>query len=137
LHRGRVYAMRLRVNGARGNVTAVNQQPSSQPPFATPAIAGLFSDLIVWQQSSAARSMPQIRGRYALRKSHPGDEFAISSPRLGPTNASDGLAAGGDLNGNAAVAWVQGTAPRRRIVARLVYRSGGGHKFRKFATDVP
>src|SRR5262249_53771218 len=49
-----------------------------------------------------------------------------SSPTLGATNADQGLAAAGDVAGDAAVAWVQGSGASTSIVAAQLYQAPGG-----------
>ena len=51
--------------------------------------------------------------------------FATDS-MAGPTDAAAGLAGSGDVDGDAAVAWVQGVAPVQRIVAAQLYQPPGG-----------
>jgi hypothetical protein len=52
--------------------------------------------------------------------------------QYGPTDADDGLDASGDVNGDAAVAWVQGVAGARQIVTSQLYQPPGGlHALKK------
>ena len=118
---GAVYATRLRRNGADGPVSELSGGPNVSAPYATPTVAGAFSDLIVWQQTPRRHAPPEIRGRNALPGFGPRREYVLSSARLGPTDAGDGLAAAADRLGRASVAWVQGAADRLRIVVREVY----------------
>ncbi|MHB1837041.1 MAG: PKD domain-containing protein [Solirubrobacteraceae bacterium] len=49
----------------------------------------------------------------------------LSSPSLGPTDAAQGLVAGGDVAGDAAVAWVQGDPGQEAIVAAQLFKAPG------------
>jgi hypothetical protein len=49
--------------------------------------------------------------------------MVLSSAALGPANAAGGLAAGGDVNGDAAVAWVQGSGASAAIVVAQLYQA--------------
>ena len=56
----------------------------------------------------------------------------MSSLQRGPTDAADGLAASGDINGDGAVAWVQGVAGARQIVTAQLYQPPGSlHALKK------
>ena len=55
-----------------------------------------------------------------------GPRRCCRSPTQGPTDAGDGLDASGDVNGDGAVAWVQGAAGARAIVAAQLYQPPGG-----------
>ncbi len=85
---------------------------------AVPASAGLVSNLIAWQQTPGVAGTAEIRVRYALDGADLGTEQVVSDPALGATDAGQGLAAAGDVAGDAAAAWVQGsgasTVDRRR-----------------------
>src|SRR6202023_612711 len=96
--------------------------PNASPPDAVPAIAGLFSDLIAWQHDPGASQMPEIRARYAPGGSGLGPELVLSAPLQGPTDAAAGLAGAGDVAGDAAVAWVQGSPGALRIVVAQMYQ---------------
>jgi hypothetical protein len=120
-----VFAMQLGTNGAMGGVGQVNAAAGSSPPDPVPAIAGLFSDLIAWQQDPGATGAAEIRVRYEPRASALGPEQIVSSPAAGPTDAGRGLAAAGDGGGDAAIAWVQGTPSSTEIVVALLYQPPG------------
>jgi hypothetical protein len=70
--------------------------------------------------------VPEIRVRYASDGVDLDPEQVISLPALGPTDADSGLAAGGDIAGDAAIAWVQGTGIDTQIVAAQLYQTPGG-----------
>ncbi|HYB25761.1 MAG TPA: hypothetical protein VEF89_04030 [Solirubrobacteraceae bacterium] len=122
---GQVIAMELGDNGAYGNPFQVNSVAYSSPPYPVPATAGLFSDLIVWQQDPGSTGPAEIRLRYQPRASSLGSEMVVSSPASGPTDASLGLAAAGDAGGDAAAAWVQGTGASSEIVVDQLYQPPG------------
>ena len=120
-----VVAMDLGDNGAAGSVAQINSLAESSPPYAVPAIAGLFSDLIAWQQSPGAAGPAEIRVRYEPRAATLGPELVVSSPNQGPADAALGLAAGGDSGGDAAVAWVAGAGASTEIVIDQLYEPPG------------
>jgi hypothetical protein len=88
-------------------------------------VAGLFSDLIAWQQDPGSTGPAEIRVRYQPRASSIGPEMVVSSPAQGATDAAQGLVAGGDAGGDAAIAWVQGTGASTEIVAERLYQPPG------------
>jgi hypothetical protein len=119
------FAMELGNNGAPGGVFQINSLAGTSPPNPVPAIAGLFSDLVAWQQDPGSAGPPDVRIRYEPRASALGPEQVISAPGQGPTDAARGLAAGGDGGGEAAIAWVQGTGASTQIVAERLYQPPG------------
>jgi hypothetical protein len=112
-------------NGAAQSVVRVDSLPDATAPNAMPATAGLFSNLIAWQQNPGASGPPEIRVRFAPDGSGLGTELIVSSPALGPVQAANGLAAAGDVDGDGAVAWVQGTGSSTQIVAEQLYQAPG------------
>ncbi|MBV8220905.1 MAG: PKD domain-containing protein [Solirubrobacterales bacterium] len=120
-----VVAMELGNNGAPGGVLQINSLPASAPSYPAPGIAGIFSDLIAWQQTPGTAGPAEIRLRYEPRASTLGPELVLSNPSSGPTDASRGLAATGDGGGDAAVAWVQGTGASSEIVVDQLYQPPG------------
>jgi hypothetical protein len=120
-----VYAMALGSNGSAGPVAQINGFPNASAPDPVPAVAGLFSDLIAWQHDPGASQMPEIRIRYAPQESGLGPEQVLSSTAQGPTDAAAGLAGGGDVAGDAVVAWVQGTPGALAIVVAQLYQPPG------------
>jgi hypothetical protein len=122
---GVVMAMELGDDGAYGAPQPINSIPFSSPPYAVPGLAGLFSDFIVWQQSPGTTGPAEIRLRYQPKASSLGPEMVISSPAAGPTDAALGLAAAGDVGGDAAAAWVQGTGASTEIVVDQLYQPPG------------
>ena len=105
-----VFATVLGNDGALGSTLQVNSSPLTATPPAVPALAGLFSSLVVWQQAPGSGAAADVRFRYLRSGEVLGPESAVSSPSAGPTDAGDGLAAAGDVQGDAAIAWLQGSA---------------------------
>lgn len=122
---GGVIAMTLGSNGAYGTPQQINTFAASSSSYPVPATAGLFSDLIVWQQDPGATGPADIRLRYEPRASSLGPETVVSSPASGPADAALGLAAAGDVGGDAAAAWVQGTSGASEIVVDQLYEPPG------------
>jgi hypothetical protein len=118
-----VFATFLYDNEARGGVLQINGEPNLGAPDAVPGTAGLYSNLIAWQHDPGAGAA-DIRARYAGNgASTLGPEMTLSSPGQGPANAAAGLVATGDVNGDAAVAWVQGTGSSTQIVLAQLYQT--------------
>ena len=120
-----VLAMELGGNGASDGVLRINSLSGSSPPDPVPAIAGLFSDLVAWQQDPGSTGPPEIRIRYEPRASSLGPEQVVSAPSQGPSDAARGLFAAGDVGGEAAIAWVQGTGASTQIVVERLYQPPG------------
>ncbi|MGH2915524.1 MAG: hypothetical protein ACRDMX_11100 [Solirubrobacteraceae bacterium] len=104
----------------------VDSLPNQGPPYAAPATAGLISNLIAWQQSPGIAGPAEIRVRYAADGADLGPEQVLSSPTLGDADAKLGLAAAGDVAGDAAVAWVQGSGASTYVVAAQLFQAPGG-----------
>jgi hypothetical protein len=119
-----LFADVLGTNGVSNGVLRVDSLPNASPPYAVPATAGLSSLLIAWQQAPSLATA-EIRVRYATGGGALGPELVASSPSLGPASAARGLAAGGDVNGDAALAWVQGAGASTRIVTAQMYQLPG------------
>jgi PKD domain len=110
--------------GAISSAQRVDTLPNASPPQAVPATTGSYSGLVAWQHDPGLGPR-EIRARfYSGSSSAP--EMAVSSPTLGPTNAANGLAAGGDIAGDLAVAWIQGSFGFSAIVAAQLYAPPGG-----------
>ena len=120
-----VFATAIANNAAPASSAQINAAFEQAAPDAVPATAGTVSTLIAWQQNPGA-SGPEIRIRYAPDGVDLGPEQVVSTPTLGPTNADLGLFAGGDLSGDAAVAWVQGSGAQKQIVAAQLFQAPGG-----------
>ena len=68
----------------RARRRAPDQQPRRpSPPDPVPAVAGLFSDLVAWQQNPGTAGPAEIRVRYEPRASTLGPELVVSSPAPG------------------------------------------------------
>jgi hypothetical protein len=112
-------------NGAPDGGGRLDSLTNVSKPYAVPAMAGLSSDLIAWQQSPGGSGIPEIRMRYASDGVTLGPEQVLSSSDQGPTEAASGLAAAGDVSGDAAVAWVQGAPGAAQIVVAQLYKPPG------------
>ncbi len=122
---GGVLAMELTGNGGYSSPQQINSIADSSAPYAVPAIAGLFSDFVAWQQDPGSVGPAEIRLRYEPRASSLGPEMVVSSPAAGPTDAARGLDGAGDVGGDAAAAWVQGTGAGSEIVVVQLYQPPG------------
>jgi hypothetical protein len=118
-----LYALRLTGNAWPASAKQINSLPELSAPDAVSSAAGTVSTLIAWQQNTGAT--PEIRLRYAPDGVNLNADQVVSSASLGATNADLGLGAGGDLAGDAAVAWVQGSGDQTRIVAAQLYQAPG------------
>ncbi len=121
-----LWASHLGTNGTADRPFRVDSLPNSSLPYATPATAGLTSNLIAWQQDSGLPATPEIRARYAPDGVNLGPELVLSTPTQGAADAADGLSAAGDAAGNAAVAWVQRSPVDKRIVVDQMYQPPSG-----------
>ena len=95
-------------------------------PYAVPAGAGRGA-IIAWQQTPAPGSSQVLVswGPYGAHGGKPRAPAIVSVAANGPTDAALGLLAGGDDNGDAVVAWVQGAAGALSIdAAELVAGPG-------------
>ena len=126
---------------SRGPTGRVDSLPNSSAPDAVPASAGLISTLIAWQQTPGIAGPAEIRLRYASDGADLLPEQVISTPALGATDADLGLAAAGDVAGDAAAAWVQGSGASTSIVAAQLFQAPGGfvpsNSFRYVVTASP
>jgi hypothetical protein len=128
LDANQLFATALGNNASAGGLVRVDTLPNTAAPHAVAGTAGLFSNLIAWEQTPGASGLPEIRVSFASTRAALGPEMVVSSPLQGPADAADGLAAGGDVNGDGAVAWVQGTASARAILVAQLYQSPGGFR---------
>jgi hypothetical protein len=122
-----IVATQLTTNGAVGPQTPLGPAANSSPPYAAPGLAGLTSTLVAWQQGGLLTG-GQIAVRYAQNGSTLGPTWIASSADAGATNAQLGLFDGGDVNGDAAVAWVQGSGATNAIEAAQIYVPPGPAK---------
>jgi hypothetical protein len=131
-----VFGMELGNNGAPGSVLQIDSAAGTTPPDPVPGIAGLFSDLVAWQQDPGSAGPAEIRVRYEPRASTLGPEMIVSNPAQGATDAARGLAAAGDAGGDGAIAWVQGSGTSSTIVAEQLYQPPGAARPAKSPTYV-
>jgi hypothetical protein len=115
----------LTTNDSLSTLGQVNTIPNSAQPHAVAGVAGLFSTLVAWQQTPGSAGPAEIRVRYAPQNSALNPEFVASSPDLGAANAADGLVAAGDIAGDAAIAWAQGSGASEAIVAARLFQPPG------------
>lgn len=120
-----LFAAVLGTNAGAQGVQRIDSSDNASAPDAVPATAGVVSTLIAWQQSPGISGPAEIRVRYAPDGADLGPEQVVSSPTLGASSADHGLAAGGDVAGDAAVAWVQGSGADQRIVTGQLYQTPG------------
>jgi len=121
-----VFATALGGNDQPAGSSQVNSLGQVSAPDPLPATAGTVSTLIAWQQDSGGGAPAEIRIRYAPDGVNLDPEQVVSSPGLGPTAADQGLAAGGDISGDAAIAWVQGSGADTRIVTAQLFQAPRG-----------
>lgn len=122
-----LFAAALGNNGAlAGAATQINSLASAAPPYQVPAIDGYHADFVAWQQLPGTTPGGEIRLRWAPDGVTFGPEEVLSSPLQGPTDAADGLAADGDIVGDAAVAWLQGAPGSTQLVVDQLYEPPGG-----------
>ena len=130
-HLGRANLERRRRDGARQQRRARHRAPDQQPARAAaarmpvPAIAGLFSDLIAWQQTRRGRAR-EIRVRYEPRASTLGAR--ARRVLAGPGADRRGARAGGRRRRRrrrAPSPGSRGPAPRREIVVDQLYQPPG------------
>jgi hypothetical protein len=136
-----LYATPLGGAENRGQTEQVNSLPNSAAADAVPSNAGLISNFIAWQQTPGVAGPAEIRLRYAPNGANLGPEQVVSSPSLGATDADQGLAAAGDVAGDAAVAWVQGSGSSTSIVTAQLFKAPGSfvpsNSFRYVVTATP
>jgi hypothetical protein len=122
-----VIATQLDTNGAVDQSFQADPGSEAAAPYAQPGLAGLTSTDLVWQQSSTplVSTNPQIVIRYAQNGRDLAAPVVLSSPSSGPTDAADGLWSAGDTYGDAAVAWVQGSAGSYSIQTAQLYQPPG------------
>ena len=122
-------------------VGRADSSANTAAPDAVPAVAGVYSTFLAWQQAPGVSGPAEIRLRYAPNGADLGPEQVISNPAYGPTDADRGLVAGGDLAGDAAVAYVQDTGAGPKIVAAQLYQTPGnfapGYASKYYASTYP
>jgi hypothetical protein len=112
------------LNGRPIGTLRIDSLPNATPPYGTSAMDGLYSGLVAWQHDPGLPGTAEVRARVYDSGSF-GPEMVLSSPTLGPTDASRGITTAGDGSGDAAVAWVQGPAGAKAIVTDQLYQSPG------------
>jgi hypothetical protein len=127
-----VFAQDLGSNGNPGGVGQINSLPIATSPDPLPGTAGLYSTFIAWQQQPGGGDPSEIRLRYAPDGSTLGPEMVLSTAAQGPVNAADGIAGGGDVFGEAAVAWVQGAPGATTIMVAQMYQNPGPFQAKVF-----
>jgi hypothetical protein len=120
-----LFATVLGTNAGAQSVERIDSSSNTSAPDAVPATAGVTSTLIAWQQTPGISGPAEIRVRYAPDGSDLGPEQVVSSPTFGAANAASGLAAGGDVSGDGAIAWIQGTGAETRLVTGQLYQTPG------------
>jgi len=115
----------LSSNGAATVVQQVDSLANTAQPYAVPAIAGLSSTLIAWQETSGIVPTAQIHFRYAPDGSDLGSEQVASGSLPGNSDAAEGLAAAGDGDGDAVIAWVQSLDGMPEIATAQMYATPG------------
>jgi hypothetical protein len=120
-----VFAQALGSNEAPQGAGQLNSLPIATAPDPTPAVAGLYSTFIAWQQQPGTSGPSEIRVRYAPAGETLGPEVVASSPGQGPVDAADGIAAAGDVYGEAAVAWLQGPPGASTLMVDQMYQPPG------------
>jgi hypothetical protein len=120
-----IFATALGDQGAMIGRLQVNGLDNAASPDPVPATAGLYSSFVAWQQSPGSAGMPEVRVRYAPDGNDLGSEEVISTPGQGPTDAADGIAAAGDIAGDAAIVWLQGTPGALAVMAEQMYQPPG------------
>jgi hypothetical protein len=121
-----IFAMALSNSAASNGTGRVDSLANTGAPHAVAGTAGLYSNLIAWQQTPGTSGLPEIRVRYTPARASTGPEAVVSSPQQGPVDAADGLDVAGDVNGDAVAAWVQGAPVARQIVTAQLYQAPGG-----------
>lgn len=120
-----LWASLLGNNGATNATLRVDSLQNLTAPDATSGMDGLDTGFVAWQQNPGSAGPSEIRARF-YNGATLGPEQVLSSSTFGSTNASSGLATAGDVAGDAAVAWVQGSGSGTRIVAAQLYQPPGG-----------
>ena len=101
-------------------------RPTRSPPDAVPASRRVYLEPDrVAADTGLERAVPEIRLRYAPDGSTSTPRRSSPRPRSAPPTPTSGLAAAGDVAGDAAVAWVQGSGASTRIVAAQLFQAPG------------
>lgn len=135
-----VFATLVGNAGIPYQVVRVDSLANASAPDPVTAVTDYYSGLIAWQHDPGQGGSPEIRARYFEGGSLE-SEMVLSSPALGPTDAADELVAAGDIAGDVAIAWVQGTDSSTQIVATQLMVGPGSFvpqsRFRYVNTTTP
>jgi hypothetical protein len=119
-----VYTAALGDGGLVVGTSRTDTLGSTAAPHPTATTAGFYSGLVAWQRSPGGLFPPEIRARFYDGSTY-GPDVLISSPAGGPTDASAGLWASGDITGNIAIVWVQGSGTQTQLSGALLYYPPG------------
>lgn len=121
-----LFATTLAQEAIPSGLQRVDSLPNDGAGDAVPATAGLYSMVIAWQQDPGIAGPAEIRVRYAPDGVDLNPEQVVSVPTDGATDGNLGLFAAGDVSGDTAVAWVQGSGTGTEIVAAQLFQAPGG-----------
>jgi hypothetical protein len=124
LSSNQVYSAALGDGGLIVGNSRIDTFQSTAAPYAIPTMAGFYSALVAWQRNPGSPFPAEVRARYYDGTNY-GPDVVISSPAAGPTDAAAGLAASGDIAGDVAVAWVQGSGKQTQLSGALLYYPPG------------
>ncbi len=118
---GQVWSSVLTQNGFWYAMYRVDSLPNASAPYPVPSAVGTNTLVVAWQHNPGELLAPDIRARYFTVANGYGPEQVLSDPGYA-ANASAGLAAGGDINGDVGVAWVQGSGALSAIEVAQLYQ---------------
>ena len=98
--------------------------PNAGQPMSSPAVAENGRSAVAWQQNGGPGLPNTIRGRAFITNIWE-PEVELSRPELGSSLADDGLSSTADRTGNTLVAFLQGDALDRKLVAAVWDRPPG------------
>lgn len=116
-----VWSSVLTENGFWYAMYRADSLPNASAPYPVTSAVGLYTLVVAWQHDPGPLLAPDIRARYFTASNGYGPEQQLSSAGQG-ANAAEGLATGGDQNGDVAVAWVQGSGPSSAIKVASLYQ---------------
>ncbi len=118
---GQVWSSVLTQNGFWYGMYRVDSLPNVSPPYPVPSAVGTNSLVVAWQHDPGMLLAPDIRARYFTVANGYGPEVQVSSSGQA-ANAAQGLATAGDVNGDVAVAWAQGSGTATAIEVAQLYQ---------------
>ncbi len=124
-----VFAGTLGYDGGFASAGQVDSNVNLGAPDVVPATAGLASFVVAWQNQGVLGT--DIHMRYWALNGGFAPETVVSDPTLGATDAARGIADGGDVNSDLAIAWVQGSGATTRIEVEQQYQEPGAPQPRK------